>query len=127
MAALRRRDLTGEGARINLALADVALAAVANLGWFSDAQRLLGDRERQANGIYGSYGQDFATADGHRVMVVALTPQNKIAVIDTQSLKLLESTDPSRHLGRAQRGRALGGAPPAHAPRQRRLGPARHP
>jgi 2-methylfumaryl-CoA isomerase len=51
----------------------VALAGVANLGWLSEAEQRGGDRPRHGNHLYGSFASDFATADGHRVMVVALT------------------------------------------------------
>ena len=74
LAALRRRDRTGEGAHVQIALADVATAAVADLGWLSEAAER-GDRARHGNHLYGSFGVDFATADGDRVMVVALTPR----------------------------------------------------
>jgi 2-methylfumaryl-CoA isomerase len=74
LAALRHRDRTGEGAHVQLALADVALAGVANLGWLSEV-RERGDRPRHGNYLYGSFGTDFVTADGGRVMVVALTPR----------------------------------------------------
>lgn len=72
LAALRRRDRTGQGSRIEIALADIALAGVANLGWLSEAE--ITDRTPQGNNLYGSYGNSFATGDGHHVMVVALTP-----------------------------------------------------
>ncbi|MQY28015.1 CoA transferase [Nocardia aurantia] len=72
LAALRRRDRTGSGSDLRIALADVALAGVANLGWFSEV-RERGDRPRHGNFVYGTFGTDFATADDGRVMVVALT------------------------------------------------------
>ncbi len=81
LAALHRRDRSGAGARIDIALADVALAGVANLGWFSEVAASGQDRDRQGNAIYGSYGRDFATADGRYVMVVALTPSQWRALI----------------------------------------------
>ena len=37
LAALYNHDRTGRGAYVELALADVALAGVANLGWLSEA------------------------------------------------------------------------------------------
>lgn len=74
LAALRHRDQTGEGSHVQLALEDVALAGVANLGWLSEV-RERGDRPRHGNYLYGSFGTDFVTADGGRVMVVALTPR----------------------------------------------------
>lgn len=73
LSALRHRDRTGEGSDLQIALSDVALAAVANMGWFTEADELGRDRQRVGNYLYGSYGVDFSTADGERVMVVALT------------------------------------------------------
>ncbi|WP_166532113.1 CoA transferase [Blastococcus xanthinilyticus] len=73
LAALRHRDRTGEGSHLEVALADVALAGVAALGWYADAQLSRTDRPRHGNHVYGSFGVDFPTADGGRVMVVALT------------------------------------------------------
>lgn len=72
LAALRRRDRTGVGAHVEVALSDVAMAAVASLGWYSEAAER-GARERHGNHLYGAFGVDFSTADGDRVMVVALT------------------------------------------------------
>ncbi|WP_142062574.1 CoA transferase [Pseudonocardia kunmingensis] len=73
LAALHDRNRTGRGARIELALADVALAGVANLGWLSEAAERGSERPRHGNHVYGSFGVDFACRDGERVMVVALT------------------------------------------------------
>lgn len=73
LAALRERDRTGRGAYIELALSDVALAGVANLGWLSEAAARGRERPRHGNHVYGSFGVDFACRDGQRVMVVALT------------------------------------------------------
>ncbi|KQT93507.1 mesaconyl-CoA isomerase [Marmoricola sp. Leaf446] len=72
-AALYRRERSGEGARIDVALADVALAGVAGMGWLAEADELGRPRARVGNHMYGSFGVDFATADGRRIMVVALT------------------------------------------------------
>ncbi|MCB0929721.1 MAG: CoA transferase [Mycolicibacterium insubricum] len=72
LAALRHRDRTGEGSDLALALADVALAGVANMGWLTEA-REQGDRPRHGNYMYGTFGVDFVAGDGARVMVVALT------------------------------------------------------
>lgn len=79
LAALRRRDRTGEGSHVQIALSDVAQAAVANLGWYSEAAER-GARARHGNHLYGAFGVDFATADGARVMVVVLTPRQWAAV-----------------------------------------------
>lgn len=79
LAALHRRDRTGLGSYVQIALADVAMAAVANLGWLSEAAQS-GDRPRHGNYMYGSFGVDFATSDGRRLMLVALTPRQWAAI-----------------------------------------------
>ncbi|MBN9742710.1 2-methylfumaryl-CoA isomerase [Amycolatopsis sp. A1MSW2902] len=73
LAALHDRARTGRGAYVQLALADVALAGVANLGWLSEVAERGRERPRHGNHVYGSFGVDFECSDGHRVMVVALT------------------------------------------------------
>jgi 2-methylfumaryl-CoA isomerase len=73
LAALHDRARTGNGAFVELALSDVALAGVANLGWLSETAASGRDRPRRGNHVYGSFGVDFACRDGQRVMVVALT------------------------------------------------------
>jgi 2-methylfumaryl-CoA isomerase len=80
LAALRRRDRTGAGGRIDIALADVALAGVANLGWLSEAASGV-VREPIGNAIYGSYGQEFLTRNDRYVVVVALTPKQWTALV----------------------------------------------
>ncbi|OBI21139.1 CoA transferase [Mycobacterium sp. E2497] len=73
VTALRRRDESGAGTRISLALEDVALATAGNLGLLTEPQVTGSQRQRLGNAIYGQYGQDFASRDGARFMVVTLT------------------------------------------------------
>jgi 2-methylfumaryl-CoA isomerase len=73
LAALHDRNRGGGGTYVELALADVALAGVANMGWLSEVADTGVDRPRHGNHVYGSFGVDFACRDGARVMVVALT------------------------------------------------------
>jgi 2-methylfumaryl-CoA isomerase len=73
VAAVRRRDHSGAGARISLALEDVALATAGNLGLLTEPQVNDTERQRLGNAIYGQYGQDFTSGDGVRFMVVTLT------------------------------------------------------
>lgn len=87
LAALFERARTGQGAYAELALADVALAGVANLGWLSEAAERGADRPRHGNHVFGSFGVDFACSDGGRVMVVALTQKQWTA------LKLVTGTE----------------------------------
>jgi 2-methylfumaryl-CoA isomerase len=55
------------------ALSDVMLATVGNLGYIADVQINGSARPAIGNDLYGSFGRDFATADGRRVMIIALT------------------------------------------------------
>ncbi len=73
LAAERDRQRTGSGRQITLALADVALAVAGHLGFLAEAQLSGTDRPRIGNHLYGGLARDFGTADGDRVMVVALT------------------------------------------------------
>ncbi|WP_024793660.1 CoA transferase [Tomitella biformata] len=75
-AAVHRREVTGAGSKIVLPLEDVALATAGNLGYLAEAQLGGADRERIGNAVYGTYGNDFAAADGARFMIVALTPRH---------------------------------------------------
>lgn len=75
VAAERGRRLTGEGAHVTAALADVAIATAGNLGLLAEAQ--LGTRrERIGNHLFGGFAHDVACSDGRRVMLVALTPRH---------------------------------------------------
>jgi 2-methylfumaryl-CoA isomerase len=73
LAAERHRRRTGEGRAITLALEDVALAIAGHLGFLAEAQLTGTDRPRIGNHLYGGFARDFATADGERIMLVALT------------------------------------------------------
>ncbi|HEX3538015.1 MAG TPA: CoA transferase [Stellaceae bacterium] len=75
LAAERHRARTGAGQEVTLALSDVMLATVGNLGYIGDVE--INGRARPAlgNDLYGSFGRDFATADGRRIIVIALTPR----------------------------------------------------
>jgi 2-methylfumaryl-CoA isomerase len=75
LAGERHRARTGEGQEVVAALADVMLATVGNLGYIGDVQVNRHVRPAIGNDLYGSFGRDFATADGRRVMIIALTPR----------------------------------------------------
>jgi len=75
LAAERHRLRTGEGQEVVAALADVALAMVGHLGYVGDVQINGHARPPLGNDLYGSFGRDFATADGRRIMIIALTPR----------------------------------------------------
>src|SRR5438067_3735416 len=75
LAAERHRARTGQGQEVVAALADVMLATVGNLGYIGDVQINGNARPAIGNDLYGSFGRDFVTADGRRVMIIALTPR----------------------------------------------------
>lgn len=74
LAALNRRRNTGGGAKVDIALADVALSGVGAMGWLAEAELAQRPRIRHGNHMFGAFGNDFVTSDGRPVMVVALTP-----------------------------------------------------
>ncbi len=80
LAADRHRTRTGEGQFIGLALSDVAFAMVGHLGRVAEAQLGGRDQPKDGNYLYGSFGHDFATRDDRRVMVVALTDRQWVAL-----------------------------------------------
>ena len=73
LAAELERVRTNEGSFARISLADAALSTAAHLGIFAEAQLVPEPRGRYGNYVFGTYGRDFATADGRYVMVVALT------------------------------------------------------
>lgn len=73
LAAERHRRLTGAGQRITLALADVALANVGNLGYIGEVAINDETRTRHGNYLYGALGRDFVTADDRRIMIIAVS------------------------------------------------------
>jgi 2-methylfumaryl-CoA isomerase len=82
VTAVRRREQSGTGAGISLALEDVALATAGNLGLLTEPQVVGTQRERLGNAIYGQYGQDFTSRDDVRFMVVALTRRHFRDVVE---------------------------------------------
>jgi 2-methylfumaryl-CoA isomerase len=75
LAAERHRARTGAGQEVVAVLADVMLATMANLGYVGDVHVNGRARPALGNDLYGSFGRDFATRDGRRIMIIALTPR----------------------------------------------------
>jgi 2-methylfumaryl-CoA isomerase len=74
VSALHRRRQTGEGAEIRVPLSDLAATSMSHLGFAAEAL-LQDDRGRLGNDLFGAFGRDFATADGQRIYLVAITPK----------------------------------------------------
>lgn len=73
VAAVDRRRRTGEGAELKLALSDMAFTMLSHMGVLAEAELLHQERPSIGNHLYGAFGRDFATSDGHRLMVVAIS------------------------------------------------------
>jgi 2-methylfumaryl-CoA isomerase len=75
LAAERERRDSGKGREVRLALSDLAAATMGNLGQLAEARLAESDRARSGNDLFGAFGRDFMTADGTRLMIVAITPR----------------------------------------------------
>ena len=73
VSAAERRRRTGQGAELRMALSDVAFTMLSHLGVAGEAELLGVARPAIGNHIYGAFGRDFATADGQRIMVAAIS------------------------------------------------------
>ena len=82
LAALRRRDASGEGAEIRIPLGDVAIGTLANSGTMAEMLYRGADRERLGNAIWGAFGTDFRSRDGTRFMVAALTAKQWAGLVE---------------------------------------------
>jgi 2-methylfumaryl-CoA isomerase len=86
LAAERHRSLTSQGQRIDLSLMDVGLSVSSHLGLLAEAELVKEPRQRYGNDVYGSFGRDFVTVDGRRVMLLALTERQWRSVCDATGL-----------------------------------------
>ena len=85
MAAERARQADGLGREMRLPLSDVALASLGHLGQIGEVQ-MGDDRPRFGNELYGAFGRDFLTADGDRLMVIAITARQWSGLISVLGL-----------------------------------------
>jgi 2-methylfumaryl-CoA isomerase len=74
LCAERYRRQRRVGQCLRIALSDVALAVVADLGFLAEVEINREARARYGNQIFGAFGCDFATSDGRRLMTAAVTP-----------------------------------------------------
>ena len=95
LAAERERQASGKGRELRLALSDLAAATMGNLGNVAEVLLSGEDRRKGGNNLFGAFGRDFATADGDRVMIVAITPKQWTGLIGAlglaQAVAALES------------------------------------
>lgn len=95
LAAERQRSRTGKGQELSVPLSDVALASLGHTGQVAEVLTS-GDRPRYGNALFGAFGRDFATADGERVMVVAISGRQWTGLLQAlglqQAVAQLEAT-----------------------------------
>ena len=82
LVADRHRRDTGEGQYVRIALADSAFAMLSHLGYVGEAQINASDRPATGNHVFGTFGCDFPTLDGRRVMTTAFTPRHWSALLE---------------------------------------------
>ncbi|WP_025858314.1 CoA transferase [Pseudomonas sp. CHM02] len=87
VAALARRQQSGEGAEIRLALSDSAFSTLSHLGLLTESELIEQPRESLGNYLYGAFGHDFATNDGRRVMIVAISSRQWRALVKACDLE----------------------------------------
>jgi 2-methylfumaryl-CoA isomerase len=84
-SALLRRRISGNGAEIRVPLSDLAASSLSHLGSVAEVLAT-GDRPRMGNDLFGAFGRDFVTADGKRLIVVAITPRQWTGLLKTLDL-----------------------------------------
>ena len=85
LAAERHRQATGQGQEVRVPLSDIAIASLGHLGQIAEVHSGA-DRPKQGNTVFGAFGRDFKTADGKRVMVVAITPRQWAGLVKSLDL-----------------------------------------
>jgi 2-methylfumaryl-CoA isomerase len=86
LAAIRKREQTGEGIEVRIPLSDVAIGTVANLGGIAEVLHNKANRPRLGNTVYGLFGRDFVTKDNVRTMIVVVTHRQWASLIHALGL-----------------------------------------
>lgn len=81
-AAALRRQATGEGAALRIALSDVAFATLSHMGMMAEVEVMGEPRPSLGNDLYGAFGRDFATACGRRVYVAGISLSQWRSLVD---------------------------------------------
>ncbi len=89
LLAADRARWQGRGGRlITLSLADVALRVADHLGLIDEARLVDEPRGRFGNQVYGSFGTDLRSADGRRLMLLALTPRQWRSLLEATGIEV---------------------------------------
>lgn len=81
LAAIRARDKTGQCQHLSVALSDVAMGFISNLGYIAEAELTQINRPRIGNHVYGTFGHSLRCQDQRYVMVVAITTRHWQALV----------------------------------------------
>jgi 2-methylfumaryl-CoA isomerase len=87
LAAERHRRATGQGQEIALPLSSVAISSLGALGQLAEVEVTGHNRPRLGNNVFGAFGRDFATRDGRDMMLVAITPKQWDAILDSLAIR----------------------------------------
>ena len=87
LAALRARDRNGQAQHLKVALSDVAIGFLGNLGVLAEAELQGQSRARHGNHVYGTFGHSLPCSDGHYVMVVAMTKRHWHALVTAAGIE----------------------------------------
>jgi 2-methylfumaryl-CoA isomerase len=82
VSALVARHRDGRGREIRAPLSDIAAASLANMGFTAETLLAGRQRPRMGNDVYGAFGRDFATRDGEKLMILAITPKQWAKALD---------------------------------------------
>lgn len=86
LASECRRRETGQGEEVRVPLSDIAISTLGNLGQIAEVTLSGQDRRRVGNDLFGAFGRDFVTADGSRIMIVAITSRQWAGLVSCLSL-----------------------------------------
>ncbi|GAN00303.1 mesaconyl-CoA C1-C4 CoA transferase [alpha proteobacterium U9-1i] len=81
MAALSARRESGQGCEIRVPLSDLVASNLSHVGAVAEVMVADDDRPRMGSDLYGAFGRDFTTADGERVMLVAISSRQWIGAL----------------------------------------------
>lgn len=98
VSAERARRASGQGAEFRVPLSDLVASSLSHMGAVAEVLVENADRPRMGNDLYGAFGRDFETADGARIMLVAISPKQWIG-----ALRALDLSDAVANLERELR------------------------
>jgi len=87
LAAERVRRAYGTGHEVRVPLSDLAACSLSHIGMLAEVLTTGADRPQMGNDLFGAFGRDFMTADGQRVMVVAITPKQWAGLLNVLELQ----------------------------------------